>query len=63
MEYENNKHKMELLLPERTDIRPLLGMDWMGKFKLTIRKLQLVGNNQSANEKVFRKFLDLFENK
>ena len=29
MEYENNKQKIEILIPERTDIRPLLGMDWM----------------------------------
>ena len=31
MEYENNKQKMELLINERTDITPLIGMDWMKK--------------------------------
>ena len=27
LEYENNKQKMEILITERTDITPLLGMD------------------------------------
>ena len=47
IEYENNKQKMENLITERTDITPLLGMDWMRKFKLTIGRLQLAENNQS----------------
>ena len=29
LEYENNKHKTEILITERTDITPLLGTDWM----------------------------------
>ena len=29
IEYEKNKQKMEILITERTDITPLLGMDWM----------------------------------
>ena len=33
LEYENNKQKIEILITERTDIPPLLGMDWMKKFK------------------------------
>ena len=41
---------------------PLLGMDWMKKFKLRISKIQLADNNQSEREKVFNKFPDLFEN-
>ena len=63
IEYENNKQKMEILITERTDITPLLGLDWMRKFKLTIGRLQLAENNQSEGEKVFTKFPDLFENK
>ena len=39
VEHENNKQKMEILITERTDITPLLGMDWMKKFKLTISKI------------------------
>ena len=62
IEYENNKQKMEILITERTDITPLLGMDWMKNFKLTIGKIQLAENNQSEREKVFTKFRDLFEN-
>ena len=62
IEHENNKQKMEILITERTDITPLLGMDWMKKFKLTISKIQLAENNQSEREKVFNKFPDLFEN-
>ena len=38
IEYENNKQKMEILITERTDITPLLAMDWMKTFKLTIGK-------------------------
>ena len=45
-EYENNKQKMEFLITERTDITPLLGMDWMKTFKLTIGRIQLAENNQ-----------------
>ena len=41
MEYENTKQKMEILILERTDITPFLGMDWMKKFKLTIGRIQL----------------------
>ena len=33
VEYENNKQKMQILITERNDITPLLGMDWMKKFK------------------------------
>ena len=32
IEYENNKQKMENLMTERTDITPLIGMDWMKTF-------------------------------
>ena len=43
IEYENNKQKMEIL---RTDITPLLGMEWKRTFKLTIGKIQMTENNQ-----------------
>ena len=62
MEYENNKQKMKILITERTDITPLLGMDWMKKFKLIIGRIQLTETNQSEKEKVINKFPDLFEN-
>ena len=61
VEYKNNKQIMDILITERTDITPLVGMDWMKKFKLTIGKLQLAENDQSEREKVSTKFPDLFE--
>ena len=62
VEYVNNKQKLEKLVTERTDITPLLGMNWMNKFKLTIGKIPLAENNQSEREKLFNRFPDLFEN-
>ena len=56
IEYEKNKQKMEILITERTDITPLLGMDWMKTFKLTIGRIQLAESNQSEREKIFGKF-------
>ena len=53
---------MEFLIPERTDMTPILGMDRMKKFKPTIGKIQLADNNQSERAKVLNKFPDLFEN-
>ena len=55
-EYENNKRKTEIVITERTDITPLLGMDWMKTFKLTIGRIQLAENNQSEKEKIIKKF-------
>ena len=53
---------MEILITERTDITPILGMDGMKSFKLTIGRIQLAETNQSEKERVINKFLDLFEN-
>ena len=51
VEYENNKQKMEILITERTDSTPLLGVDSMKKFKLTIGKIQLATTtNQNARK-------------
>ena len=61
IEHENNNQKLEILITERTDITPLLGMDWIKKFKLTIRRIQLAENNQSERGKIINKIPDLFE--
>ena len=61
IEYENNKQKMEILITERPDITPFLGMDWLKTFRLTIG-IQLAENNQSEKERLINKFPDLFEN-
>ena len=53
---------MEILITERADITPLLGMDWMKRFKLTIGEIQLAEIGQSEKERIINKFPDLFEN-
>ena len=62
VEYENNKQKMQLLITERNDITPLLGMDWMEKFKLTIGNIRTEENNQSEKIRVIEQYPDLFKN-
>ena len=62
IEYENNKQKMQLLITERNNITPLLGMDWLKKFKLTIGNIRLDDNNQSEKRQIVEKFPDLFKN-
>ena len=47
IEYDNNKQKMQILNTERNDITPLLGMDWMKKFKLKIGNIRVQDNYQS----------------
>ena len=62
LEHENIKQKMDVLVTERTDITPLLGLNWMEKFRLTIGRIKLAENKQSKREKRFNKFPDLYEN-
>ena len=47
IEYENNKQKMQLLITEGNDSTPLLGMDWLKNFRLTIGNIRLDENSQS----------------
>ena len=56
IEYENNKQKIQILITERNDITPLLGMDWMKKFNLTIGNLRIQESNQSEKRRVIEKF-------
>ena len=53
---------MEIVITERTDITPLLGMDWMKILKLTIGRIYMAENNQSEKDRIINKFPDLFEN-
>ena len=62
LEYENNKQKMEVLITERTGLKPLLEMDWIRRFTPPNRRRQFVENSQSKNEKNFHKVSGLFEN-
>ena len=50
---------MRLLITERNDITPLLGMDWLKKFRLTIGNIRLDENGQSEKRQIVEKFLDL----
>ena len=54
---------MEILITKRRDISPLLEMDWMKRFRLTVGRLQLAENNQSGKERVNNNFPDSFEDK
>ena len=58
-EYENNKQKLETLVTERTDITPILGMDLMKRFRLTIRRFQLAEIKQSRKERIFHILIPL----
>ena len=62
IEYDNNKQKMQILITERNDITPLLGMDWMEKFNLTIGNIRPADNEQSEKRRVIEKFPDFFKN-
>ena len=50
------------MITERNDITPLLGMDWMKKFKLTFGNIRTEESNQSEKKRVIEKFPDLFKN-
>ena len=46
VESENNQQKMEILFTERSDSTPLVVVDWMKTFRLTIGRLQLAENEK-----------------
>ena len=62
IEYENNKQNIQVLNTERNDITPLLGMDWLKKYKQTIGNIQLDEDSQYEKRKILEKFPGLFEN-
>ena len=62
IEYDNNKQKMQILITERNDITPLLGMDWMKKFNLIIGNIRPADNEKSEKRRVIEKFPNLFKN-
>ena len=55
---------MQILITERNDITPLLGMDWLKKFNLTIRNLitRINENTQSEKKQVIEQFPNLLKN-
>ena len=62
IEYENNNQKIVILITESTDITPLLVMDWMKRFRLTIGRIQMAEITQSEKKRIMNKFPYLFEN-
>ena len=53
---------MQILITERDNETPLLGMDRMKKFNLPLRNIRTNENNQSEKQGVIEKFPDLFKN-
>ena len=53
---------MQLLITERNDITPLLGMEWLKNFRLTIGNIRLDDNSISENTQIVENFPDLFRN-
>ena len=53
---------MQLLITERNDITPILGMDCRKKFYLTIGNIRLDENSQVEKRRIIEKFPDLFRN-
>ena len=53
---------MQLLITEQNDITPLLGMDLIKKFRLTIGNMRLDENIQSERRQIVEKSPDLFRN-
>ena len=52
-EDENNKQKMEILISERTDITPLLGMGWKKRFTLAIERIQMMAETIQSEKKEY----------
>ena len=53
---------MPILITEQKDITPLLGIDWLKTFQLTIGNIRLDEDNQSEKRHIIEKFPDLFKN-
>ena len=60
--HENNKLKMQILITERNDITPLLGIEYMKKLYSTNRKIRADENNESEKKRMIETFPDLFKN-
>ena len=52
---------MQILITERNDITPLLEMDWLKNFNLTITNIRLDERKQSEKRQVMEQFPDLFK--
>ena len=43
-------------MTERTDITPLLGMEWMEKFEMTIKTIEINENKKTEKRRIVEKF-------
>ena len=59
IEYNGETKELPILITQRDDITPLLGVKWLKQLQITINKIQLDEHNQS-NE-IHTKFHKLFE--
>ena len=61
-EYNGKHTKLPLLITKRTDITPLLGVNWLKQLAITINKISLDNNtDQPETTKIHTKFKNLFE--
>ena len=61
-EYNGKHTKLPLLITKRTDITPLLGVNWFKQLPITINKILLDNNtDQSETTKIHTNFKKLFE--
>ena len=61
-EYTGKYTKLPLLITKRTDITPLLGVNWLKQLPITINKISLDNNtDQSKTTKIHTKCEKLFE--
>ena len=62
IEYNNKQTKLPLLITKRTDITPLLGVNWLKQLPITINKISLDNKtDQSETTTIHTKFKKLFE--
>ena len=62
IEYNSKQTKLPLLITKRTDITPLLGVNWLKQLPITINKISLDNKtDQSETTTIHTNFKKLFE--
>ena len=62
IEYNSKQTKLQLLITKRTDITPLLGVNWLKQLPITINKISLDNKtDQSETTTIHAKFEKVFE--
>ena len=60
IEYNGETTKLPILITQRNDITPLLGVNWLKQLSITINK-SLLDKKTSQSEDIHTKFNELFE--